>query len=120
MDRAKKVPADINEYIDAFPENVQRLLEAMRQTIQKAVPEAEEAIKYGMPTFRLRGKNLISFAAYKKHIGFYPKPSPVDETLEKQLLAYKGSKSSLHFPLNTPLPVDLLNEVIRCRVEQFV
>jgi uncharacterized protein YdhG (YjbR/CyaY superfamily) len=116
MDRAKKTPASIDEYIAAFPEDVQSRLQAIRQTIKEAAPQATEAISYGMPTFRLKG-NLVHFAAFKNHIGFYPAPSGV-EAFQKKLAPYKYSKGAVQFPLDKPVPFDLITDIVRYRVEE--
>jgi uncharacterized protein YdhG (YjbR/CyaY superfamily) len=96
----------IDEYIKTFPKNIQRILEKMRQTIKEAAPEAVEAISYQMPTFKLNGKNLVHFAAFKNHIGFYPIPSGI-EAFKKELSPYKQGKGSVQFPLDKPIPYDL-------------
>ena len=108
-DNQPKPPATIDEYIAAFPDDVQRLLQAMRETIKAAAPHAEETINYGMPTFRLKG-NLVHFGAARHHIGFYPTPSAI-EAFKEQLSAYKGAKGSVQFPLDQPLPLDLVAEI---------
>src|SRR5674476_1509434 len=92
----------IDEYIGTFPQEIQTLLEQVRATIRQAAPEAEEAIKYAMPTFVLNG-NLVHFAAFKNHIGFYPVPSGI-EAFKKELSVYKGAKGSVQFPLDQPMP----------------
>jgi len=91
----------IDEYIKTFPKDVRGILEQMRQTIRTAAPEAVEAISYQMPTFKLNGKNLVHFAAFKNHIGFYPIPSGI-EAFKKELSAYKQGKGSVQFPLDKP------------------
>ncbi len=106
----------IDEYIASFPEDIQTLLETMRATIRSAAPDAEETISYGMPTFRLKG-NLVHFAACKKHIGFYPVPSGI-EAFKQELAAYKGAKGSVQFPLNQPLPLDLISRIVTFRVAE--
>ncbi len=106
-----KTPKDIDDYIAGFPVEVQKLLETIRKTIQKAAPGAGEAIKYQIPTFTLTG-NLISFAAYKNHIGVYPAPREVPE-FKKELAAYKGNKSTLQLPLDKPIPVDLISRIVK-------
>lgn len=111
-------PADIDTYIAGFPEEVQIMLEQLRTTIQKAVPGATEAIKYDMPTFVLHG-NMISFGAYKKHIGMYPAPAG-DEALEKAMAPYKAEKHTLQFPLDKPLPLALIKKIVQQRVKQMV
>lgn len=109
-----KTPKDIDEYIAGFPVEVQKLLETIRKTIRKAAPGAGEAIKYQIPTFTLNG-NLISFAAYKNHIGVYPAPRDVSE-FKNELAAYKGNKSTLQLPLDKPIPVDLLSRIVKYQV----
>lgn len=111
-----KTPKDIDEYIAGFPVEVQKLLETIRKTIRKAAPGAGEAIKYQIPTFTLNG-NLISFAAYKNHIGVYPAPRDVPE-FKKELAAYKGNKSTLQLPLDEPIPVDLINSIVKYQVKR--
>ncbi len=113
---AKKTPATIDEYIAAFPEDVQERLQAIRATIHAAAPQATEAISYAMPTFKLNG-NLVHFAAFKHHIGFYPAPSGLDAFAER-LAPYKHAKGSVQFPLDQPLPLDLVTEITKFRVEQ--
>lgn len=109
-----KTPKDIDEYIASFPIEVQKLLETIRKTIRKAAPGAGEAIKYQIPTFTLNG-NLISFAAYKNHIGVYPAPRDVPE-FKNELAAYKGNKSTLQLPLDKPIPVDLISRIVKYQV----
>lgn len=111
-------PNDIDEYIAGFPQDIQEILEQIRVTIQKAAPEARETIKYAMPTFTLRG-NLIHFAAFKNHIGLYPTPVGV-EAFEKELSPYKRAKGSVQFPLNQPMPLNLISDIVRFRVQKSV
>lgn len=111
-----KTPKDIDEYIAGFPVEVQKLLETIRKTISKAAPGAGEAIKYQIPTFTLNG-NLISFAAYKSHIGVYPAPREVAE-FKKELAAYKGNKSTLQLPLDKPIPVDLISRIVKYQIKR--
>lgn len=108
----------MDEYIKTFPEDVQGILEKMRQTIQKAAPEASEAISYQMPTFKLNGKNLVHFAAWKNHIGFYPTPSGT-KAFKKELSQYKRAKGSLQFPLEDPIPYDLVKKVVMFRMKEI-
>jgi uncharacterized protein YdhG (YjbR/CyaY superfamily) len=110
MNATKKQFKTIDEYIETFPEDVQSILEKMRQTIRKAVPEAEEAISYQIPTFKLNG-NLVHFAAFKNHIGFYP-TSTGTEAFKKELSLYKGSKGSVQFPIEKPIPYDLVKKIV--------
>lgn len=107
----------IDEYIKTFPKDVRGILEQMRQTIRTAAPEAVEAISYQMPTFKLNGKNLVHFAAFKNHIGFYPIPSGI-EAFKKELSAYKQGKGSVQFPLDKPVPYGLVEKVVRFRVKE--
>ena len=107
----------IDEYIRSFPANIQNILENMRQTIRKAAPDAIEAISYQMPTFKLSGKNLVHFAAFKNHIGFYPTPSGI-EAFKKALADYKGSKGAVQFPLDKPVPFDLVEKIVKFRVTE--
>ncbi|MEJ2150797.1 MAG: DUF1801 domain-containing protein [Chloroflexota bacterium] len=106
----------IDEYIAGFPPDVQDILEGMRRTIREAAPDAVEAISYQMPTFKLNG-NLVHFAAYKKHIGFYPTPSGV-EAFREELSAYKVSKGAIQFPIDQPMPLDLVRRIVQFRVAQ--
>ena len=107
----------LDEYIEAFPTNVQNLLEKMRKTIRKAAPEASEVISYQMPTFKLNGKNLVHFAAFKNHIGFYPIPSGI-EAFKEELSQYKQGKGSVQFPIDKPIPYDLVEKVVKYRVKE--
>jgi len=107
----------IDEYIKTFPENVQKILEKVRQTIKKAAPDAAEAISYRMPTFKLKGKNLVHFAAFKNHIGFYPIPSGI-EAFKEELSVYKQGKGSVQFPLDQPIPYELISRIVEFRVKE--
>lgn len=106
----------IDEYIATFPVDIQELLKQMRSTIAKAAPKAEEAIKYAIPTFILNG-NLVHFAAFKNHIGFYPAPSGI-EAFKKEVAEYEAGKGSLQFPLDKPLPLSLVTKIVKYRVAQ--
>ena len=108
----------IDDYIKTFPTDVQSILEKMRQTIRKAAPEAVEAISYQMPTFKLNGKNLVHFAAFKNHIGFYPIPSGI-EAFRRELSPYKQGKGSVQFPVDKPIPYDLVEKIVRFRVKEI-
>ena len=108
--------SDIDSYISSFPEETQKILEKLRATIRKAAPDAIETINYGMPTFTLKG-NLVHFAAFKNHIGFYPTPSGI-ESFKKELSAYEGAKGSVKFPIDKPLPFDLISEIVKFRVKE--
>jgi uncharacterized protein YdhG (YjbR/CyaY superfamily) len=116
MKAVKSLPKDIDQYIGTFPKDVQKILETVRATIKKAAPEAEEAISYQMPTFRLNG-NLVHFAGYKNHIGFYPTPSGI-EAFKKDLSTYKGAKGSVQFPIDQPVPLDLITRIVKFRVSE--
>jgi uncharacterized protein YdhG (YjbR/CyaY superfamily) len=106
----------MDEYIATFPADVQAILRKVRETIRKAAPQAEEAISYQMPTFKLHG-NLVHFAAFKSHIGFYPVPSGI-EKFKKELSAYKGAKGSVQFPLDKPIPYGLIGRITKFRVKE--
>ena len=106
---------DIDNYIAGFPKETQKLLEQVRKTVRKAAPDAEEAIKYGIPTLILNG-NLVHFAGYKNHIGFYPAPQGLEE-FKEELSGYKGAKGSVQFPIDQPLPLDLITKITKYRVK---
>ncbi|HEY0739350.1 MAG TPA: DUF1801 domain-containing protein [Herpetosiphonaceae bacterium] len=116
MNTDQTAPTTIDEYIAGFPQDVQAMLEQVRATIKAAAPEAEETIKYQMPTFMLKG-NLVYFAAFKKHIGFYPVPSGI-EAFKDELAVYKQGKGSIQFPLDQPLPLDLISRIVKWRVQE--
>ena len=107
---------NIDAYIAGFPIEVQRKLEEIRTAIRKAAPEAEETISYAIPTFKLQG-NLVHFAAFKNHIGFYPAPGGI-EAFKKELSSYEGAKGSVQFPLEDPLPLDLITKIVKFRVKE--
>ena len=104
----------INECIEAFPENLRAILEKLRATVRKAAPEAVESISYDMPSFKLDGKRLVYFSAWKDHIGFYSIPEG-SEAFRKQLSPYAGPKGSLRFPLEKPIPYDLVKKIVTLR-----
>lgn len=106
----------VDTYISTFPKNIQILLQSIRKTIQKSAPDAEETIKYGIPTYVLHG-NLVHFGGYKNHIGFYPAPSGIS-TFKDKLSAYKTAKGSVQFPIDKPLPVELITKIIKYRVKE--
>jgi uncharacterized protein YdhG (YjbR/CyaY superfamily) len=108
----------IDEYIEALPEKVRTILEKLRATIRKAVPEAVESISYDMPTFKLGGKRVVYFSAWKNHIGFYSIPEG-NEAFRKQLSPYAGPKGSLRFPLEKPIPYDLVNKIVTLRLKEI-
>jgi uncharacterized protein YdhG (YjbR/CyaY superfamily) len=109
--------SSIDEYIKSFPNDVQVILEKIRQTIRDSAPEAIETISYQMPTFKLRGKNLVHFAGYKNHVGFYPTPSGI-VAFEKELSKYRTGKGTIQFKLDQPLPFDLIRKVVVARVKE--
>lgn len=116
MKSAPASPKNIDEYIAGFPQDVQEILEQVRTTIRKAAPGAEEAIKYGIPTFLLSG-NLVHFGAFKKHVGFYPTPSAIEE-FRNELSAYEGAKGSVQFPLDAPMPLSLISKIVKFRAKE--
>ncbi len=116
MDTSKDQFKTIDEYINSFPDDVRDKLQAIRQVIQEAAPEAEETIAYQMPTFKLYG-NLVHFAAFTHHIGFYPTPSGTEAPLEGSA-RYKTGKGTLQFPLDQPLPLPLIRQIVEFRVQE--
>ena len=118
MKTVQAAPITIDDYIAGFPPEVQEILEQVRSTIRQAAPGAEETIAYQMPTFTLQG-NLVHFAAYQRHIGFYPAPSGIDK-FKDELTVYKWAKGSVQFPLDKPIPFDLIGRIVRFRAEENV
>jgi len=106
----------IDEYISTFPDDIQNILQKVRQTIKEAAPDAEEAISYQIPTFKLNG-NLVHFAAFKNHVGFYPAPSG-QKAFQKELSVYKSGKGSVQFPLDKPIPLSLIKKIVKYRVKE--
>jgi len=115
MDLTKNLNS-IDEYINNFPADIQLLLNQMRGTIRKAAPDASEKISYQMPTFFLKG-NLVHFAALKNHIGFYPTPSAII-AFHKEIKRYISSKGAVQFPLDEPLPLELVTKMVKFRVKE--
>lgn len=114
------MPIDsIDQFISTYPPEVQTILKKIRAVIQKSAPGAEEAMAYGIPTFRLNGKNLVHFSAFKEHIGFYPTPSGI-EKFKKELSAYEWAKGSVKFPLNKPIPYALIGRITQFRVKEVM
>lgn len=113
---SKIMANDVDTYIASFPEGIQNLLEQIRTRIRQTAPEAKETISYGMPTYVLNG-NLVHFAAFKNHIGFYPSPSGIEQ-FKEELSAYKGAKGSVQFPLDKPMPLDLITKIVKFRVKE--
>ena len=107
---------NIDDYIASFPHETQLILEKLRLTIRKAAPDAKETINYGIPTFTLKG-NLVHFAAFKNHVGFYPTPSGI-EAFKKELSVYEGAKGSVKFPISELLPFDLVRKIVEFRVKE--
>lgn len=116
MNSEKRGSESVDAYIALYPADVQEILQKIRAIVREAAPEAVETISYQMPTFKLHG-NLVHFAAYSKHIGFYPIPSGA-EKFKEELSAYKGGKGSVQFPLNQPIPYDLIARIVAFRVEE--
>ena len=117
MKNAQLAPNTIDAYIAAFPADVQAILEQIRMTIRETVPDAQETISYQMPTFTLNGRYLVYFAAYKKHIGLYPAPIGVEE-FQEAMSVYGAGKGTLKFPLDQPIPFDLIRKVVRFWVKE--
>lgn len=115
MKTNQTAPKNIDEYIAGFPPDIQEILQQVRLTISAAAPEATETISYQIPTFTLKG-NLVHFAAFKKHIGFYPAPRGI-ERFKDELAVYAGAKGSVQFPLDQPIPFDLISRIVKFRVE---
>ena len=107
---------NIDDYIAGFPPDVQKILQKVRATIKRAAPQADETISYQMPTFKLEG-NLVHFAAFKNHIGLYPTPSGT-ERFRKELSSYETGKGSIRFPLDKPIPYDLIAKIVKFRVRE--
>lgn len=116
MKTTQAAPQTINEYIAGFPADVQDVLQKIRKTIHEAAPDATEKISYQMPTFYLKG-NLVHFAAFKEHIGFYPVPTGI-EKFKKELSVYKQGKGSVQFPLDQPMPYELITKIVKFRVKE--
>lgn len=110
-------PKNISEFICMYPKNVQTILNNIRLIIKEEAPESTESILYGIPTFKLYGKNLVHFSAYKHHIGFYPTSSGI-EAFKKELSIYKTAKGSVQFPLGKPIPYELIRKIVAFRVTE--
>jgi uncharacterized protein YdhG (YjbR/CyaY superfamily) len=108
-----------DEFISQYSPEVQTILQKIRATIQKSAPGVEEAMSYGIPTFKLNGKNLVHFSAFKEHIGFYPTPSGI-EKFKKELSTYEWAKGSVKFPLNKPIPYALIGKITQFRVKEVM
>ena len=116
MDAGNARPKNIDDYIARWPKEIQARLQAVRQAVHEAAPEAEEAINYQMPAFKLKG-NLVYFAAFKNHIGFYPIPGGI-EKFKKDLAAYHTAKGSVQFPHDRPLPLALVRKIVKFRAKE--
>jgi uncharacterized protein YdhG (YjbR/CyaY superfamily) len=117
MRKNQETPKNIDEYIAGFPSEVQKILQDIRVTIRKAAPEAEETISYQIPAFTLKGKYLIYFAAYKRHIGLYPAPRGV-EKFKKELARYEGGKGTVRLPLAEKIPFGLISRIVKFKARQ--
>lgn len=115
---AKRRFTTMDEYIDAFPEDVRGLLQTVRRTVKEEAPDAEEAISYQIPTFKLNGKYLIYFSAAKNHIALYPRTAEMEAAIA-ELSPYASGKGTIQFPLNQPLPVPLIRQIVAFRVKEF-
>ena len=111
-----RAPKTVDDYIGRFPKEVQTRLQQMRSAIRKAAPKAEESISYGIPSFTLNGK-LVWYAAFKHHVGLYPRTSGI-AAFKKELAPYKQAKGSVHFPLDKPLPLGLINRIAKFRLKE--
>jgi len=118
MDENNITSDSIDEYIIKFPPEIQEILIRLRKVIKESAPDAEEKISYQMPTFLLNG-NMVYFAAYKKHIGFYPTSSGID-AFKHELSQYKGAKGSVQFPIEKPLPYELISKIVKFRVAENI
>lgn len=116
MKANSKAPQNIDQYIAGFPPAIQEILEQIRATVREAAPDAEEKISYQMPTFALHG-NLVHFAAFKNHIGFYPTPTGT-ANFQKELSRYQGGKGSVQFPLDQPIPLALITKIVKFRAHE--
>lgn len=111
------VAKSVEDYIDSFPAKTQKLLKQVRRTIKAAAPKSSEEVSYGMPAYKLNGKPLVYFGGYEKHIGFYATPSG-HKKFEKQLSVYKQGKGSVQFPLDEPIPLKLISDIVKFRVKE--
>jgi uncharacterized protein YdhG (YjbR/CyaY superfamily) len=115
MKNEKIKHGNVDDYILDFPEDIQSVLEEVRDAIRKAAPDALEMISYGIPAFKFKSKPLVYFAAFKNHVGFYPTPTGVEE-FEKELSVYKQGKGSVQFPLDKPMPLKLIAKIVKFRM----
>ena len=117
MATTKTATATVDEYIAGFPAPVQKILKQLRATIKKQIPEADQSISYGVPTFKIKGKPVIYFAGFRNHVSVYPAPRQSD-AFKKELTDYKGGKGTVQFPLDKPLPLDLITRITKFRLAQ--
>lgn len=117
MKAEQSAPETIDEYIAAFPRDVREILERVRAAVREAAPEAEETIKYEMPTFTLHGRNLVYFSAFKQHVGFYPAPVG-NAALRDALAPYASGKGTVKFPFGKPLPLDVIRTIVQFRIAE--
>ena len=110
------IAKNIDDYIAGFPEATQKSLNKIRATIQKVIPKAEETISYGIPTFKINGRYVIYFAGYKNHVSVYPAPRG-NPGFKKELSVYKGGKGTVQFPLDKPLPLELITRIAKFRLQ---
>jgi uncharacterized protein YdhG (YjbR/CyaY superfamily) len=110
-------PLNFEEYISVFPLETQEIMQQLRAAIQTSAPLAVEVISYGMPAFKLNGKVLVYYAAYQNHIGLYPAPRAIEE-FKSELSAFKGGKGTIQFPLDKPMPFELITSIVKFRVEE--
>lgn len=109
---------EVSKYISKFPKKTQTILRKIYTTIQITAPKSEDNMFYGVPNFKLNGKNLVQFAAFKKHIGFYPMPNTI-KIFQKELLKYKTSEGTIKFPLDKPIPYPLIKKIVEFRVKEL-
>src|SRR5688500_10908751 len=117
MTISKSTKNEVDKYIADFPKEVQERLQTIRQIILKEVPDAEEKIGYGIPTYKMNGKNLVHFGGFKNHVGFYPTPSGLN-AFEKELSTYQAGKGSAQFPNDKPLPVTPITKIVKFRLKK--
>ena len=111
-------PQSIDQYIQTFPDDTQKILQKIRQTIHAAAPDAEQTISYSIPTFKMNGHYLVYFAGWKKHISVYPIPPKGDEDFQKEIAPFRTGKGTLQFPLDKPIPYDLIAKITRLHLEE--
>jgi len=109
----------VNEYLRALSSNSRNKLKQIRELVKKEVPKADELISYNMPAFKLNGKILVYYAAFKNHIGFFPTSTPI-AALKKELIGYKTSKGTIQFPLDKPLPIELIKKIVKYKEKEII